>query len=300
MRLANSLSDFKHIYQGKVRDVYEVDANTLLLVTSSRVSAYDRVFPTEIPMKAEVLNMLASYWFGRTEHIVDNHLITTQVGQIFIPGSAAKNAYRGCCALVRKTEPVRFECVVRGHLDGSAWREYEETGQMCGHKLPAGLKRYDKLPEPIFTPATKNDQGHDVNISIDQMKDEAGAELTERLQKLSLELYDYAYKKVLNRQLLLLDTKFEFGFVDDELILIDEIFTPDSSRYRTMNAQGDSEPLALDKQYLRDWLTEIGYKGDADPPELPDNVVNELSRRYRDVFQRITRDTIEYSLENFG
>lgn len=300
MRLLPSLDSCEHIYRGKVRDVYDVSEEHLLLVVSPRVSAFDRVFPNEIPFKAEVLNLLSAHWFELTSKIVHNHIVATRMDQIFIPIAEERDTLRGRCAIVRRTTPIRYECVVRGYLDGSAWREYQETGKVCEYELPKGLKRYDKLPEPIFTPAAKNDVGHDENVTVEFMAADLGTELTKRLQKISLELYNFAANYSLQRGIQLLDTKFEFGFAGDELLLIDEIFTPDSSRYRAVGFDGEGEPLALDKQFLRDWLAETGYKGEGDPPVLPDAIVNELSKRYQSAYLRLTGETIEEAMEDHG
>lgn len=282
-----SLRALPLLYTGKVREVYDAGPDQLLLVTSSRVSAFDVVFPEPVPHKAEVLNLLSAWWFRRTGHVVANHLIETDPARIFGPDAEECRTHAGRVALVRRTKPVRFECVVRGHIDGSAWKEYQKTGRACGYDLPAGLQRYDKLPRPLFTPATKAESGHDENITVDQLRALAGEALAARLEATSLALYDFAAREVAAKGLLLLDTKFEFGFLGDELILIDECFTPDSSRYRTTAGE------ALDKQFLRDWLTAAGFSGDGLPPALPPYVINELSHRYTRVFEAITGTRIE-------
>lgn len=277
-----------------MREVYDAGDDRLLLVTSSRVSAFDVVFPEPVPHKAEVLNLLSAWWFARTQDVIANHLIETSAAKIFGPDAPECATHRGRVALVRKTQPVRFECVVRGHLDGSAWKEYQATGRACGYALPPGLQRYDKLPRPIFTPATKAESGHDENITVEQLRAMAGEHLAARLEAASLALYDVAAAEVAQCGLLLLDTKFEFGFLGDELILIDECFTPDSSRYRTFSGE------ALDKQFLRDWLIARGFTGDGPAPALPADIIDELSRRYARVFETITRQSIEQALEQRG
>lgn len=295
-----SLSSLRLAYTGKVREVYDVDAEHLLLVTSRRVSAFDVVFPEPVPGKGEVLNLMSAWWFERTRHIVANHLVETRASRIFAAGAREIADLRGRVALARKAAPIRYECVVRGHLDGSGWREYEKTGAVAGYKLPAGLKRYDRLPEPIFTPATKADTGHDENITVERMAREFGEGETRRLQETSLALYNFAYAEARKRGLLLLDTKFEFGIANDgTLLLIDEIFTPDSSRYRQENA-GGSEALALDKQFLRDWLVARGFSGDGAPPALPKDVTDELGRRYARTFEIVTGETLERAMEKQG
>lgn len=297
----HSLDSLEKIYTGKVREVYAFSDELLLLVTSRRVSAYDVVFPEPVPKKGEVLNLMSAYWFERVRGIVPNHLVETRAAEIFAPGAPERTELCGRVALGRRAEPIRFECVVRGHLDGSAWREYEKTGRVVGYELPAGFKRYDPLPEPIFTPATKAESGHDENIPVERMASEFGAEETRRLQEISLALYRFAYDEVKKRGLTLLDTKFEFGTAPDgELLLIDEIFTPDSSRYRVNAPGGAGEALALDKQYLRDYLAGLGFMGDGTPPPLPDEVVEELGRRYERAFELVTGETLEEALARRG
>jgi len=294
------LSNLTPLYRGKVREIYEFDADRLLLVTSSRVSAFDVVFPEPVPHKAEVLNMLSAWWFERTQHIVPNHLLSIRASEIFEDGSPDAEKLRGCVALVKRATPVRFECVVRGHLDGSGWREYRETGQIAGHDLPGGLQRYDRLPEPIFTPATKAEEGHDENITFEEMRAAAGGELADQLRETSINLNRFAYDLLAPRGILLLDTKFEFGHdAAGSLILIDEIFTPDSSRYRLREGNEGAEQ-AFDKQFLRDWLESQGFRGDGPPPRLPDEVLGELSRRYVRAFELITGTPLEEALARCG
>lgn len=291
-------STLQPIYSGKVREVYGVDDERLLIVTSDRVSAFDVVFPEPVPGKGEVLNLLSAYWFAETRGIVANHLLETRAAALF---GEAGSAWRGRCALVRRTTPIRYECVVRGYLDGSAWREYEQTGQVAGYRLPAGLRRYDALPEPIFTPATKAETGHDENITVARMTEEFGSAETRRLQETSLALYRFAHDRLAPRGILLLDTKFEFGLTPDgELLLIDEALTPDSSRYRVVSPDGATAPLALDKQYLRDWLIAQGFRGDGPPPALPPEVTTELARRYEQAFELIAGETLDSARERMG
>lgn len=304
--LVESLRALQPAYSGKVREVYRLDDRRLLLVTSSRVSAYDVVFPEPVPDKGAVLNLMSAWWFARTASIVPNHLLETRADRIFPPGSEDARTLRGRVALVRQTDPIRYECVVRGFLDGSAWREYEASGTVAGNALPAGLKRYDPLPRPLFTPATKAESGHDINITVAQMAEEFGAEATAELERISLALYRFAADEVRERGLLLLDTKFEFGRAEDgTLLLIDEIFTPDSSRYRWQDGAGGSNgdggaTLALDKQYLRDWLAAHGFTGEGDPPPLPPEVLDELARRYRQAFELVTGEPLARALEEKG
>ncbi len=288
------------LYTGKVREVYDAGGDLLLLVTSRRVSAYDVVFPEPVPKKGEVLNLLSAWWFERTRHIVDDHLVETRADRIFGADAKERETLRGRVALARKATPIRFECVVRGHLDGSGWREYEATGAVAGHALPAGLKRYDALPEAIFTPAAKNEEGHDENVTVAQMAEVLGERETDRLQEVSLALYRFAYEEVRRRGLVLLDTKFEFGLASDgTLLLIDEIFTPDSSRYR-FESDGGGAALALDKQFLRDWLQARGFTGEGTPPALPPDIVAELGSRYERAFLAVTGTELQQALASRG
>lgn len=298
MRQTLSLSSLRRLYTGKVREVYEAGDETLLLVTSNRVSAYDVVFPEPIPHKGEVLNLLSAHWFEQTRPLIANHLLATRTADIFAD-EADRAKLRGRCALVRRTTPIRYECVVRGYLDGSAWREYEKSGEVAGNRLPKGLERYDRLPTPLFTPATKAETGHDENITVARMATEFGTEETRRLQEASLALYTFAHERLAPRGIALLDTKFEFGTAKDgALLLIDEVLTPDSSRYRMAGDGG--EALALDKQFLRDWLTAQGFAGDGAPPALPPEVTAELGRRYAHIFNLITGEALASALERMG
>lgn len=290
--VAARLADLRHHYHGKVRDVYDAGADRFLFVTSDRISAFDVVFPEPIPGKGQVLNLLSAWWFERTRHLVPNHIIETRSSAIF---SDAEEAARmaGRVALVRKTEPIRFECVVRGFLDGSAWREYSSHRTVAGRALAPGLARYARLPAPNFTPARKNLDGHDENITVDQMAREFGAAPTAELERVSLALYEFAAATAEARGLTLLDTKFEFGMRDGAIVLIDEVFTPDSSRYRR-------EGEALDKQFLRDWLMDQGFSGEGIPPALAPEVTAELARRYHRTFEIITGSTVAEAVLAFG
>lgn len=278
--------------------MYELDARTLLMVTSNRVSAYDVVFAEPVPRKGAVLNLMSAYWFDRTRHIVPNHVVETRASAIFAEGSPDAEIYRGRVMAVRRTEPIRFECVVRGHLDGSAWKEYQQNLCVCGFRLKKGLQRYDKIPETLFTPARKALEGHDENIRIDQMAAELGKKETKFLRDVSLDLYNFAYDECGSRGLTLLDTKFEFGTDPEsgEVLLIDEVFTPDSSRYRPK----EGEAMPLDKQYLRDALAERGFTGDGPAPALDEALLTELSARYAKAFQMITGTSLDEAMAAQG
>jgi phosphoribosylaminoimidazole-succinocarboxamide synthase len=271
------------IYEGKVRRVYDAGTGRLLIVATDRVSAYDVVFPEPVPGKGRVLNQLSAWWFGKTGHIVRNHLITVRDEEIL--SHPAEPAIAGRMALVHRCQPIRYECVVRGYLDGSAWREYQQTGCVAGVPMPAGLQRRDPLPAPLFTPARKNLQGHDENITVDELRGEAGSALAGQLEAASLALFRFAHGLLQPQGLVLLDTKFEFGHIGNELVLMDEIFTPDSSRFMRLPKPGASprDGIMLDKQFLRDYLTAQGFNGEGDPPPLPQVIVQGLADRYAEV-----------------
>jgi len=277
---------------GKVRDIYDY-GDTLLIVATDRISAFDVVMPTGIPGKGRILTGLTRYWFARTEHLAPNHMLTMDPAKF--PAGARERAelLAGRAMLVKKAEVFPVECVVRGYLGGSGWREYRETGRVGGRELPAGLRLADKLPRPIFAPATKEESGHDVNITVEQAADMVGAEVAEKLEELSLALYGFAAQLVAERGFILCDTKFEFGRADSRLVLIDEVFTPDSSRYwDAQQYRPGVQQEAFDKQYLRDWLEELVAAGkwnkEYPGPELPDEVVRGVLTRYVEAYERIT------------
>lgn len=275
--------------RGKVRDVYDL-GEQLLIISTDRISAFDWVLPTAIPDKGRVLTQLSNFWFGKIE--VDHHLLETDVARMDLPAGAEADTkvLAGRTMLVRKTEVVPIECVVRGYLSGSGWREYEESGQVCGIALPAGLVESSQLPEPIFTPATKEEVGaHDINISFDEMKRRVGAELAERLRETSLVIYAQGARHAAERGIILADTKFEFGQVDGRLLLIDEVMTSDSSRFWPADTYqpGRSQP-SYDKQFVRDWLSQSGWNKNSPPPELPDEVVAGTRAKYVEACEQIT------------
>ena len=279
--------------RGKVRDIYDL-GDQLLLVASDRVSAYDFVLSPEIPDKGKVLNQLTNFWFDRLGDTIPNHLVETDVGRY--PADLRRHAdhLEGRSVLVRKAEVVPYECVARGHLAGSAFREYQETGRACGHDLPAGMRRAEKLDQPIFTPATKAEEGHDENIDYDTLVDGVGDEMAATLRRVTLELFSRGRELAAGRGIILADTKFEFGLVDGQLLLIDEVLTPDSSRYWDAAAwTPGTEPVSYDKQPVRDWVAGTGWDKASPPPELTPEVVKETRERYLDAFRRITgRDPV--------
>ncbi len=281
--LTETRLDLPLFSRGKVRDTYELDGGRLLMVTTDRISAFDWVLPTGIPDRGRVLTQLSAFWFERTGDIVENHLLSA--GREGLPPELD-----GRCMVVQKARRLDFECVVRGYLAGSAWAEYRNSGTMAGEPLPNGLRESERLPEPIFTPATKADSGHDENISFVRMKSEIGVELADRLRDVSLRLYGEAARHAEQQGLILADTKFEFGQVDDRLALIDEALTPDSSRYWDASTyQVGSAPHSFDKQFVRDWLTQqSGWDRDSLPPPLPDDVVEQTRERYLAAYERLT------------
>jgi phosphoribosylaminoimidazole-succinocarboxamide synthase len=274
------------ISRGKVRDLYEV-GDRLLLVATDRLSAFDVVLPTPIPDKGRVLTQLSLFWFDLLSDILPNHVITSTD---FPPELDAYRAQlEGRSMLCRRAKPLPIECVVRGYLSGSGWKDYRATGKVCGIALPAGLRESDRLPEAIFTPSTKATAGHDENISFDQAVSTIGGDLAERVRAVSLEIYRRAVAYAEPRGIILADTKFEFGLVEDRLVWIDEALTPDSSRFWPAEGYlpGRAQP-SFDKQYVRDYLERIGWNKQPPGPELPPDVVNATRDKYREAYQKLT------------
>jgi phosphoribosylaminoimidazole-succinocarboxamide synthase len=281
--------------RGKVRDTYDL-GDRLLMVASDRISAFDAIMPNGIPDKGRVLTLLSAFWFGRTREIIPNHLISVEMADLPESLGAAAEALAGRFMLVRKAKRVDFECVVRGYLAGSGWVDYQRTGAVCGVKLPMGLRYADELPEPIFTPATKAETGHDINISLDEMKNSVGEDLGQAIADVSIAIYRAAAAYALDRGIIIADTKMEFGLLDDQLILIDELLTPDSSRFWAVGeyAPGGSPP-SFDKQYVRDWLERSGWDKQPPAPALPDDVVVGTTSRYREAYEWLTGETLPRS-----
>lgn len=272
--------------RGKVRDIYEL-GDKLLLISTDRLSAFDWVLPTGIPDKGRVLTQIAAFWFDRLGE--PNHLITTDVDQMDLPAGVDREILRGRATLGRKTQVVPIECVVRGYLAGSGWAEYQRDGTVCGIPLPAGLVESSQLPEPIFTPATKAESGHDENISFDRMVESVGRDLSEELRRRSLAIFQRGSEYARQRGIIIADTKFEFGQVDGEIILIDEVLTPDSSRFWPADAYepGRGQP-SFDKQFVRDWLSSTDWDKNSPPPSLPDDVVQKTREKYVEAYERLT------------
>ncbi|OLB98083.1 MAG: phosphoribosylaminoimidazolesuccinocarboxamide synthase [Actinobacteria bacterium 13_2_20CM_2_66_6] len=278
----------KLFMRGKVRDTYELGSDRLLMVATDRISAFDHVLPNGIPDRGKVLTQLSIFWFSQTDTFQPNHLVSGMVPDLPPALKNYREELAGRFMIVRKAKRIDFECVVRGYLAGSAWKEYQETQTLAGEKMPPGLRQSEKLAYPTFSPATKAESGHDENITFDQMKKELGDELATKLRDASLELYKYASEFSARRGLILADTKFEFGVVGEDVILIDEALTPDSSRYWDgATYRVGVTPEAYDKQFVRDWLTRSGWDKESDPPRLPDDVVTQTRLRYLAAYQRL-------------
>ncbi len=273
--------------RGKVRDIYKVNG-ALLLVATDRISAFDVVLPTPIPDKGFILTQLSVFWFERTRHIIPNHLITASVDEFPDELQSEREVLEGRSVLVKLAEPLPIESVVRGYIAGSAWKEYAATGEVCGIKLPSGLKMCQKLPEPIFTPATKALVGHDENIAFEQVVDMVGREVAERVREISLQIYSFASRYAEERGIIIADTKFEFGLVDGKLMLIDELLTPDSSRFWDMETYEPGKPQeSFDKQFVRDYLESINWNKQPPAPALPEDVVEKTRQRYWEAYRRL-------------
>ena len=271
--------------RGKVRDTFYIDDDTLLMVATDRLSAFDVVLPTPIPEKGRVLTQMSRWWFHQTQHISPNHLLDDDPDILPV---AHRGDWLQRSMLARRADRVDIECVVRGFISGSGWKEYKRNGTIAGDPLPDGLKESGRLPEPIFTPAAKNDTGHDENISRSTLANVVGSELAEKLESISLELYNFAVKHCEARGIYLADTKFEFGMVDGQLTLIDEIFTPDSSRFWEISEWREGEAVtSFDKQFVRDYLESLGWDKTPPGPELPLDVVEGTRTRYLQAAKRI-------------
>ncbi len=273
--------------KGKVREVYEAGGDKLVIVASDRLSAFDVVLPTPIPDKGRVLTQLSSFWFAKTAHIVPNHLLSTELRE-FPPVFRDVRALSGRSVLVARCDRIDVECVARGYISGSAWTEYKALGTVAGETLPPRLEESARLDGPIFTPATKAVTGHDENISRRQLAALVGTELAKQLEETTLALYRHAHAFALGKGLILADTKFEFGFHDGRLTLIDEALTPDSSRYwDAAHYRPGGSPASYDKQYVRDFLTKRGWKREPPGPKLPPDVVQGTAQRYRECFRKL-------------
>ena len=292
--LETALDGLPLVRRGKVRDLYACD-EALVLVATDRISAFDYVLGSGIPDKGRVLTQLSSFWFERTRHIVDNHVLETNAHRFPAPAARHAAVLDGRAMLVRKTTPLPIECVARGYLSGSGWKDYRSSGQVCGIRLPGGLVESDRLPQPIFTPATKAQSGHDLNISEADAAELIGKTLLDRLKALTLDLYAFGASHAEARGIILADTKFEFGMTDrGDLLLIDEVMTPDSSRYwpRDTYRPGGAQP-SFDKQFVRDYLESIRWNKQPPVPSLPDDVVARTREKYMEAYRRLTGHELE-------
>ena len=282
-------SDLHLVKRGKVRDIYDID-DKMLLIATDRISAYDVVMPDPIPGKGEILTRISLFWFNVMADIIENHLITSDVASFPAACRPYADALKGRSMLVKKAKPLPIECVVRGYISGSGWKSYQEDGTVCGISLPSGLKESEQLPEPIFTPSTKEEQGaHDINISFDEAVGIVGAELAETVRNLSLAIYKKGASLAAEKGIIIADTKFEFGKFGDQLILIDEVLTPDSSRFWPKETYQPGGPQnSYDKQYLRDYLTSIQWNKTPPAPSLPDEVIVNTRRKYMEALTSLT------------
>lgn len=272
--------------RGKVRDVYDF-GDRLLFVATDRISAFDYVLPNAIPRKGEVLTRLSQFWFDLLG--VSHHFLSDDPEQLPLPAGTDLASLRGRSMVVRRTEVIPIECVARGYLSGSGWKEYQQSGTVCGIPLPAGLEESSRLPAPIFTPATKAETGHDENISFEQTAQLIGHSLAERLRELTLAIYQRGCQHAAAKGIIIADTKFEFGLLDGQVILIDEVMTPDSSRFWPADLwQPGRGQASFDKQFVRDWLLSSGWDRNSPPPQLPEDVVQRTSARYIEAWERLT------------
>lgn len=278
----------KAFKRGKVRDVYEIN-DKLLLVVTDRISAFDYVLPDPIPNKGICLTQISKFWFDFFRDTVPNQVISTEVDDFPEMLREHKDVLSGRSMLVKKAEIFPIECIVRGYISGSAWKSYQKDGSVCGIKLPEGLKESDKFDEPLFTPSTKAESGHDINISFEKMVELIGEEDAEKIKDLSLKIYKDGAEYARKKGIIIADTKFEFGKIGDEIILVDEVLTPDSSRFwpADLYEPGKSQP-SFDKQYVRDYLSSTGWDKNSSPPHLPEDVIEETTKKYKEAYERVT------------
>jgi phosphoribosylaminoimidazole-succinocarboxamide synthase len=278
----------KIVTKGKVRDIYEIK-DSLLLVATDRISAFDVVLPDPIPSKGICLTQLSKFWFEYTKDLIPNHVISADVNAFPEELQQYRNQLEYRSMLVKKTKVIPYECIVRGYISGSAWNSYKKDGTVCGVKLPSGLKESAQFPEPLFTPSTKAKSGHDLNISFNEMKRQAGVDTADTLREYSLKIYQAAATYAQKRGIIIADTKFEFGVYDDEIIWIDEALTPDSSRFWPAEKYEPGKPQpSFDKQYVRDYLNKTGWDHNTAPPHLPRDVINGTTQKYQEAYEKIT------------
>lgn len=285
--LKTDMPDIKFIRSGKVRDIYDL-GDSLLMIASDRISAFDVVLPNGIPGKGKLLTQISIYWFRQMEDIIKNHLIATNVDDYPSQCHKYRDQLEGRSMLVKKAEQLPVECIVRGYLSGSGWKEYQRTGSVCGIKLPDGLKESSRLETPIFTPSTKAEEGHDINISFNETENIVGNEMAAKLRDVSLRIYSNAREIAEKKGIIIADTKFEFGIYDKELMLIDEILTPDSSRFWSVHSYEPGKGQdSYDKQIIRDYLLTLDWDQTYPGPVLPENIVEKAIERYREIYNII-------------
>lgn len=298
MQVVNTtdITEYPLLSRGKVRDIYQVSDDTLLIVTTDRLSAFDVILPDPVPFKGVILNKITIFWMEKFKHLLRNHLLATDPADFPAPLKAHADMLEGRAVLVRKAKPLPIECIVRGYITGSGWKDYKATGTVCGHALPANLRESDKLEKPLFTPSTKAELGqHDENITLDQAKAMIGQELFDNVQDTALAIYSQARDYAAERGILVADTKFEFGTIDGELILIDEVLTPDSSRFWPASGYkpGQGQP-SFDKQYVRDWLESIGFNKKPPAPSMPAEVASHTQKKYLEAYAALTGETLAF------
>ena len=288
--IETAIKAYPLLSRGKVRDIYELSPESLLIVTTDRISAYDVIMPDPIPLKGVILNQITLFWMEMFKDLIPNHLLATTTAEFPAPLAPYAEDLAGRAVVAKKAKPLPIECIVRGFITGSGLKDYQATGMVCGHSLPAGLVESQLLPEPLFTPSTKAELGaHDENITLDAAKDMLGAPLLAKVEAISLAMYAKARDYARERGIIIADTKFEFGLLDGELILIDEVLTPDSSRFWPAEgyAAGKSQP-SYDKQYLRDWLTSVGFDKQPPAPNLPQDVIAKTKEKYLTAYELLT------------
>ncbi len=287
----SNLKSLPLLHKGKVRDIYDIDANHMLIITTDRISAFDVIMPTPIPGKGRILNEVTQFWLHRLEHLIPNHLSTLPLEKV-LPDAAEREQVADHAMIVKKLKPLPIEAIVRGYLIGSGWKDYQATGTVCGIALPAGLKLADRLPEPIFTPSTKAALGaHDENIDYTKTEALLGKDLAAQVRDVSLKLYKEAAEYALERGIIIADTKFEFGLDENgRLTLIDEVLTPDSSRFWPVDQyQPGTSPVSFDKQFVRDYLESLDWNKTAPGPELPDSIVTKTAEKYQQAKTLLTQ-----------
>ena len=284
-----NFDDLRLISRGKVRDIYEIE-DKLLIIASDRMSAFDVVMDDPIPDKGKILTQISLFWFNQLETIVENHLISSEPREYPKPCHKYEDSLRGRSMLVKKAQPLPVECIVRGYISGSGWKEYQSQGSICAIPLPSNLQESDKLPETLFTPSTKAEQGlHDENISFERAIEILGKETAEKIRDLSLKIYEFGRNLAHKKGIIIADTKFEFGLYGDRLILIDEVLTPDSSRFWPLNDYHPGGPQkSFDKQFLRDYLNGLNWPKKPPPPKLPDHIISKTRDKYFEALERLT------------